>query len=409
MHSLVRHVALVGMDESVFCYGWKSIVRVTNLLLLIFLAGVLNLGSTPAVAYDVAGMRGAMQSVFTSMRTLLELSADTAQLAEPANQAVILQATAELEEQANLVSAHVPRDEISFLASSLDRYAQWIRKSYQWRLYNDTRQLVHATVDVCVACHTRLTSRRDSPLAEDFVNSAQMSRLSLRQSVRLQTATRRFDDALQAYETLLVDSVEDDDFLQLARDALVLALRVKANPHRARELLAQLLTQEGLQGSNREHVAAWLNSLQELSKVPVPEGDLDIAQVLVEQAESVAVSPATDPLVNYIVASRLLYDYLEGDDAQGKANAPRTLQDGSKAYYLMGLTQYRIEPESWLPQAELFLEKSIRTAPASAHARDAFNLLLHKMQRTYPSEKGGIPKDVHDHLQILLDMVRAAG
>jgi hypothetical protein len=382
-------------------------VRAANFPVVILVSGIMSLGGAPAAAYDVAGMRDTMQSVFSSMRTLLELSADTAQLAEPANQSDILKAAADLEEQANLLSSHVPRDEVSFLASSLDRYAQWIRKSYEWRLYNDTQQLVHATVDVCVACHTRLTSRRDSPLAEDFVNSKKMERLSLRQSVRLQTATRRFDDAVRGYETLLVDSAEDDDFLQLARDALVLTLRVKADPHRARELLVLLLKRDELQGSNREHVAAWLRSLQDLSKVPVPEADLEVAQVLVDQSESVIVSPATDPLVNYIVASRLLYDYLERGDVQGKASAQGTVEDGSRAYYLLGLTQYRIEPEAWLPQAELFLEKAIRTAPDSAHARAAFNLLLKKMQQTYPHEKGGIPKDVHDHLQILLDMVRA--
>lgn len=389
-------------------------MKVANLLTAFLLSCPLSFGSAPAVAYDVAGMRDAMRSVFSSMRTLLELSADTARLAEATNQPLILKATAELEEQASLISSHVPRDEISFLASSLDRYAQWIRKSYEWRLYNDTRQLVHAAVDVCVACHTRLTSRHDSPLAEDFVNSSQMGRLSLRQRVRLQTATRRFDDALRGYKALLIDSLDDDDFLQLARDALVLALRVKADPHRARELLAALLSQEKLTNANRKHVRAWADSLQELSKVPVPQGDLAIAQVLVEQAESVIVSPATDPLVKYIVASRLLYDYLQdGQGESGKEPAASdpapSLEDGAKAYYLLGLTQYRIEPGAWLPQAELFLEKSIRTAPASAHARDAFNLLLNKMQRTYPSEKGGIPKDVHDHLQILLDMVRAAG
>lgn len=385
-------------------------MRVANLLTVSLLSGALIFGNAPAVAYDVAGMRDAMQSVFSSMRTLLELSADTARLAEPANQAAILKAAAELEEQANLVSAHVPRDEISFLASSLDRYAQWIRKSYEWRLYNDTRQLVHATVDVCVACHTRLTSRRDSPLAEDFVNSKQMNRLSLRQRVRLQTATRRFDDALEDYATLLAESVGDDDFLQLARDALVLALRVKVDPNQARELLAGLLAREDLKNPNREHVRAWANSLQDLSKVPIPKGDLAVAQVLIEQAEAVIVSPAADPLINYIVASRLLYDYLESsDNDQGEYNSQRSLDEGSRAYYLLGLTQYRIDPEAWLPQAELFLEKSIRTAPASAHARDAFNLLLKKMQRSYPSEKGGMPKDVHDHLQILLDMVRAGG
>ena len=98
-------------------------MRVARCLVVVLLSGTLSFVSSPAAAYDVAGMRDAMQSVFSSMRTLLELSSDTAELAEPTNQAAVLKAAAELEEQDNLLSAHVPRDEVSFLASSLDRYA----------------------------------------------------------------------------------------------------------------------------------------------------------------------------------------------------------------------------------------------------------------------------------------------
>ena len=373
------------------------------------LSAALTITSAPAAAYDVAGMREAMLTVFTSMRTLLELSADSAQLAAPGNQRAILDAATELEDQASLISAHVPRDEMSFLASSLDRYAQWIRKSYEWRLYNDTRQLIHATVDVCIACHTRLTSRHDSPLAEDFLNTAAIAKLPERERVGLQTATRRFDDALATYTTLLQQSTSSADFERLARDYLVLVLRVRNDPRRARDLLTAILARPELGSVRRQRVSAWSNTLHELSKVPLPEADLTSAQLLIEQAESAGKDPGADPLVNYIVASRLLYDYLEGRRPEAKNNAQGSVQDGAKAYYLLGLAQYRIDPDAWLPQSELYLEKSIRTAPASEHARKAYELLAKKMQLSYPAAKGGLPEDVRKHLQTLQEMVGTAG
>ena len=383
-------------------------MRMTSLLTATLLTGTVALTSAPLAAYDVAGMRDAMHSVFNSMQTLLDLSTDPVQLAAPANRTTILHAAFELEEQANIISAHVPRDEISFLASSLNRYAMWIRKSYEWRLYDDTQQLVHATVNVCIACHTRVTSRRDSPFAEDFINSARIGALPLRQRVKLQTATRRFDDVLGGYAMLVEQAVGDEDFVQLARDYLVLALRVKVDQRRARDLLEALLKRPKLAGERRDRVVAWVHSLEQLSKLPVSEADLASAQRLVEQAENVADIPSTDSLVYYIVASRLLYDYLENSQDRA-SNNQGTAGDGAKAYYLLGLAQHRIDPEAWLPQSELYLEKSIRTAPASQHARKAFELLSKKMRRTYPVAKGGMPTDVRDHLMMLQDMVSIPG
>lgn len=370
------------------------------------------LSSAPAAANEAAGTRDAMHSVFESMRTLLELSTDSAQIAAPGNQRIIINAATELKNQASFLAGHASRDEISFLASSLDRYALWIRKSYEWRLYNDTRQLVHAAVDVCIACHTRLTSRNDSPLAEDFLDDAEITQLPARQRVKLQTATRRFDDALATYTTLLQQSTTSEDFDHLARDYLVLALRVKNDPRRARDLLATLLGFPELSSAHRARLSAWANSLQQLSKLPLAEADLTGARMLIEQAESVAKVARADSLVNYIVASRLLYGYLEQlqrHQIQNRNQAQGNADDNARAYYLLGLTQYRIDPDAWLPQAELHLEQSIRTAPASEHARKAIDLLTDKMRHNYPPAKGGMPADVRDHLQKLQDMVRTTG
>jgi hypothetical protein len=157
----------------------------------------------PVLAYDVPGMRDAMGSVFSSMRVLLELSAAPENLADPANERAILDAANELADQAAMISEHAPRDEVSFLAGSLDRYASWIKRSYEWRRYDAMARLVYDSVDLCVACHTRLPSRRDSRIATGFLAGNDMGSLPAAQRARLQIATRRFDDAMSTLETVL--------------------------------------------------------------------------------------------------------------------------------------------------------------------------------------------------------------
>lgn len=105
---------------------------------------VLGAATLPVLAYDVAGMRDAMRSMFSSIRTLLELSQSIESLADPRNERAILAAAAELADQASIVSEHAPRDEVSFLAGSLDRFASWIGRSYEWGRHDTTQRLVSA-------------------------------------------------------------------------------------------------------------------------------------------------------------------------------------------------------------------------------------------------------------------------
>ena len=362
-------------------------------------AAALLAASLSAAAYDAPGMRDAMRSVFASMRVLLELTASPADMNEPANQRAMLEAAQEIADQAALVSEHAPRDEVSFLAGSLDRYAMWIRRSIEWGRIDTTQRLVHDAVDVCIACHTRLPSRHDSSLAERFLDSSRMRALPDRSRAKLEVATRRFDDALDTLERLLAGDIEDQRFETTARRYLVIAVRVKRDPGRAKRFLAALSMRNGLDPARIARLETWIGALQRLELTPPPEGDLDAARALVKQAEARHDARLGDPLVDYIAASRVLYEFLESDAG--------TVEQGAEAYYLLGLSQYRIEQDAWLPQAELYLEKAIRTAPASPHARRALALLRERIEHSFPAQGGGVPDDVVRHLEMLQEMVEA--
>jgi tetratricopeptide (TPR) repeat protein len=348
-------------------------------------------------AYDTPGMRDAMRSVFASMRVLLELSATAEDVGVAANQRAMLTAAQEIADQASLVAEHAPRDEVSFLASSLDRYATWIRRSIEWGRTESTQRLVRDAVDVCIACHTRLPSRRDSPLADDFLKSERMRELPERERAQLAVATRRFDDALDTLERLLTEDIDAAAFHDTARRYLVVAVRVKRDPGRAKRTLTTLAKRNGLEPARSARLETWIGALQHLERSPPPDADLDAARTLVRQAEARRMAGLGDPLVDYIAASRVLYEFLE-DDAG-------TVDEGAEAYYLLGLSQYRIEEDAWLPQAELYLEKAIRTAPGSEHARRALALLRERIELSFPAQGGGIPDDVVRHLEMLQEMV----
>ena len=111
----------------------------------------------------------------------------------------------------------------------------------------------------------------------------------------------------------------------------------------------------------------------------------------------------TDALVEYVAASRVLYEFMENGVSTG------TVADGAESYYLLGLTQYRIERSAWLPQAELFLEKAIRTAPASPSARSALELLQAKIDQSFAAQGTAVPVEVVRHLQMLREMVESKG
>lgn len=363
-------------------------------LRVVALAGLLLAAST--AAYDVPGMRDAMHVVFANMRVLLELSADTRNLRDPANREAIHSATTELADQAALISSHAPRDELSYLAGSLDRYATWIRRSYEWHHFDAMRGQIHDTVDLCVACHTRLPSRGDSPVAEDFLQGHDMDSLTGRDRARLQVATRRFDDALATLEATLAREPAAGDFFQTLGTYLVVALRVKGNPARARGTLESVKQKPGVTSLRREQLDDLIASLQRLESSPPAAGDLKAARALVDDAE--ARNGATSPvgLVNYVAASRLIYQFLE--TGRGSVN------EGAEAYYLLGLTRYRLDRDSWLPQAELFLEKAIRTAPGSEHSNRALTLLESQLRQRLGKGGQPLPDEVVQYMKMLREM-----
>ncbi len=343
-------------------------------------------------------LREQMREVFANMRVLLALSAEGPEnLANPANEDTVIVASAALAERASAISEHAARDEASFLADALERYAIQIRRSYNWGLHETTSALVLDTVEVCVACHTRLPSRRDSQLGTAFLAGQELSTLDPLVRARLQIATRAFEDAIGTLESVLPAASNDaiDDVLRIY---LLVALRVKEADARARRTIEMLAEREDLPRWRRRSLLEGADALRELrASAPAP-GDLAAARRLVNRGVSREASSSVAALVDHAAASRLLYEFLD--------TAPDDLDAAAEAYYLLGVAQHELDPDTWLPQAELHLEKAVRTAPDSDHATRAYELLEQQTQARLAGANGKLPVEAQQHLDMLRGMLR---
>ena len=64
-----------------------------------------------------------------------------------------------------------------FLASVLERYSLLMLRSFEQGETERVQELLYGLTDVCIACHTRLPSSHDSPVAKQFVDSRTIASL----------------------------------------------------------------------------------------------------------------------------------------------------------------------------------------------------------------------------------------
>lgn len=351
-----------------------------------------------AAVAEERGIRDAMRVIVEDLRVLVTLSVEEGALDDPANENLILAATREIEEQASIVSEHAAREDTGVLAGFLDRQAWWMRRSFEWGRTHAVRELLYDTVDVCIACHTRLSSPSDSPVARDFLSTEALAGLPALERARLQIATRRFRDALDTLEGLLASPRLDDADRERAMSLyLRVALRVTGSADRAAQALAALSKRDDVDAQTRAVAAEWAGAIR-ASDTRAHEGDeLAAARELVGAATARDAAGEGSP-VPYIIATGLLHRYLERPEPRDDSR--------SEAYYLLGFSENRAGTSRWLPQVELYLEESIRLAPQGEPAARSMALLRDKLGEQF---EGDLPEEVELHLRMLEAEIEGAG
>jgi len=357
-------------------------------------------GATACAARADEDTAAAMGEIFQNMRYLLPLSVGD-DWNDPQQAPRVRDALETVAARASLLADHAKTDraDLSFLERTLAYELREVRRRYERAEFESARFLLLRTSDYCVACHARLPAPNDSPLSANFVDGTALARLPLEQRAHLEAATRRFDDALTSFETLLAATeVHPSLLLGALTDYLIISLRVRQDFDRALLTLEKFASRPDLWTALREDVAYWVKSLRELRAVGLDAPTLSLAAELTDLAtRNRRYIADRRGLVHYVLASSVLHRFVESGPQRG---------DLGRAYYLLGLAEFQIGRDFWLAQGEMFLETAIRLAPDSPVAADAYALLEQEVLLGYTGSAGlHLPDDERERLAELRALI----
>lgn len=379
-----------------------------RLVLASLVSGALVFGalvSGPRRAGGADQPRETMDRIFAAVAQLLPASLDEERFSDPQGRSQTLAALAVLVESADALGRHAAGRDPSFqyLARSLEADVRQIQRRYERGRYAEARFFLSHLTETCVACHSRLPSGGDFPLATKLVESVDLSSLTPTEQARLLVATRQFDAALAELEALFADPdllPARMDMEGYFHDYLALCIRVERDLPRARKTLERVAKRPDTSRYLVRHLEAWIRSLRELEARESEEPSLARARELIERAQRESIYPADQQsLVWYLAASSVLYRWVDARKADDPGMA--------EALYLLGVADAAARRSYWVSQAEFFFEWAIRSNPSSPFAERAYALLEEYTVLGYSGSAGVfIPHErqqVLDELRALID------
>ncbi len=347
--------------------------------------------------------RATMADLVAALQIALPLALDVSAFHAPENRAALEDAVDRLRRSAIALEGHGEARDAGFagLSHRLARDAAEISARLHRGRDEEARFFLNKLVDHCVACHSRLPGPSVSGLGQTLYESVDVSALEPPERVRLEIATRQFDRAMQEIETLLAQgSVHpaELDLGGLLESYLRVAIRVRGELTRAERALASWQEQTPLPAYLGELVDVWRLGLRDYAAMAETGDELGLARVVSQDAESRRRFPADRrSLVHDLVASSLLHRALDG--------GALTAEETAEAYYLLGVAELHAANLYWMSASESYLEASIRSAPGSPIARDAYLLLEEATLTAYTGSSGEhLPREIGSWLQELREL-----
>jgi len=367
------------------------------------LAALALVAPATALEPDPAATRAIMREVFEALQQSLPASLDEESFRDPARREEIGRALQTLATHSERVANHGSRagEDFAFLSRSLARDARDAERRFAGGYPSEARFLLHGIVENCAACHSRLPDPEDARLPSRILDEQALAELELPERATLAVATRQFEDALEAMETMFASTRYDAGSIELMghlEDYLEITLQVKNEPKRAARTLRAFSEREDVRPGLDAKLARWIEDLEQLAERGPVEG-LPAAREMVERAE--AATPHLGEraeLVRYVAAAGALHRFLatlESGDSQA-----------AEAYYWLGVVESRIGRSFWLSQTEAYLEASIRLAPAGPFADDAYAVLEEFVVLGYTGSSGEhVPPEVQGWLDELRRLI----
>jgi hypothetical protein len=266
---------------------------------------------------------------------------------------------------------------------------QAILTRFEREEWEQARFLLHEVTENCVACHSRRPDPLARPLGRRLVDDQVLLELPPHERVRLEIATRQFDRALATYAELFAGSEfspADLDLMGHIDGYLEVCLRVRVQTCDPGPVLARLAKRENVPKVLLRNLEIWQRSLRQLeARRPLNASLSEVRRLVDEAGKRDAFPDERSALVLYFTASGLGNRFIEEGDP--------SLEDLSEVYYWLGFIEMRVGRAFWPSEGEYFLEASIRVAPGSERAEQAYALLEELVSIGYSGNSGEPPPE----------------
>jgi hypothetical protein len=265
------------------------------------------------------------------------------------------------------------------------------------------RSILKTMPSFCIACHTRSDRGPDLSSLKSDPPSSFTNRIDRAEFL---AATRQFDRALSELQAVLSDpnSARDRqlEWERSARRALVIAVRVKKDPAKARDIVERVLASPATPEFLREDATEWKASIEdwqsELQRLPTsPDGLYSEARRLLAQARAKQKFPmdhASD--VTYLRASALTHDLL---------NASPSGEHVTDGLLMAGIAYEALSDLELWSLHEFYYEACVHRSPHSETARACYRRYEESVYAGYTGSAGvSIPADVAEHLRKLSEL-----
>lgn len=347
-----------------------------------------------------------MREIYTGIRVLLPLVTDDRRFRSASARDEILAAFERVERGAAHASEHIAAGDrrIHFLAGGLADSTGEATRRFRRAEYEHAQFLVRRLTDFCVACHTRVPSLADSPLAEGLISRDAIAKMPAAQRASIQVATRRFDDALATYEELFATAERPEALLEPLGEYLRVAIRVKHDLPRARATLEKFAARPDLWAVLRRDVEDWIAAIDRVAKDRLDAPSLARARALLDDARAMRRYPrdARGGMIQRDLAASELHRYL--DRHAGEAG-----RDVAEAYYLLGRIEAEVPFGQLFSESDFYLETAVRLAPNDPIGRKAFEFFEDKTILGWTGSGGTrLPDTVEQKLESLRALVTSA-
>ena len=317
--------------------------------------------------------RATMHQVFEALSHLLPLALDDERWRSPESRLEIDRWLVRLSDSSRALEAHGEERDVAFryLSRSLSADVEEIRYRVELDRLDEAGFILMEATSNCVACHTRLPSARSFPLADKLIEKVDFDNISVHEKAQILVATRQFDAALKNWEAAFRSpemTPAEIDVGGYLGDYLTVAIRVEANPQRARKTLQRLAQREDVPLYLGRHLTRWIRDLERFAPELRAGKRLERSRALVYRGSDPDGSPlGRERFISDLIASSLLLQFIDSE--------PENREQLAEAFYLLGWVESRSVDSYWIPQAEFHLEAAVRLAPQADFAEDAYALL----------------------------------